>query len=169
MHTDTASSVTGASDWIVGPQQPAAEPADESSAPPVIIGVSPEAGARTWAQLLGLKETTISECSSHPVILVARSTLKSLAACIEAIQELAKTEELITGILVVPDAPGTLPKPVQHRIRVLQGAHPVHLVAWVPALRGIELTEDLAQHKTVAKARERVAKFIETRTVTTLP
>ena len=58
---------------------------------PVVFGVSPVAGASTWARLLGLVEVFTFEAvvqaasSGVPVVLVCRSTESSVAACFDAI------------------------------------------------------------------------------------
>lgn len=129
---------------------------------PVVFGVSPVAGASTWAHLLGLVEVFTFEAvvqaasSGVPVVLVCRSTESSVAACFDFISANQEILSSIALILVVPDAPGRVIREVRHQIKILSGAHLVMQVPWISTLRAVKLSDDIPQSKDLVKAIKKV-------------
>lgn len=129
---------------------------------PVVFGVSPVAGASTWARLLGLAEVGSVEAvvqaasSGVPVVLVCRSTESSVAACFDFISANQEILSSIALILVVPDAPGRVIREVRHQIKILSGAHLVMQVPWISTLRAVKLSDDIPQSKDLVKAIKKV-------------
>lgn len=129
---------------------------------PVVFGVSPVAGASTWAHLLGLVEVFTFEAvvqaasSGVPVVLVCRSTESSVAACFDFISANQEILSSIALILVVPDAPGRVIREVRHQIKILSGAHSVMQVPWISTLRAVKLSDDIPQSKDLVKAIKKV-------------
>ena len=129
---------------------------------PVVFGVSPVAGASTWAHLLGLAEVFTFEAvvqaasSGVPVVLVCRSTESSVAACFDFISANQEILSSIALILVVPDAPGRVIREVRHQIKILSGAHSVMQVPWISTLRAVKLSDDIPQSKDLVKAIKKV-------------
>lgn len=168
MMTDTKKATTSTNPFeIPTPPEPVPTP-EQAQHGPLIIGASPVSGASTWAELLDLEEGDTNPSTDRVVLLVARTTETSLAAALELIGRWQDGGPVIAGILVVPDAPGHPARVVQHRMRVLSGAHPVIPVPWVPGLRGVHLSEDLTNSKPVAKAVQKITAAISARTVATL-
>lgn len=129
---------------------------------PVVFGVSPVAGASTWAHLLGLAEVFTFEAvvqaasSGVPVVLVCRSTESSVAACFDFISANQEILSSIALILVVPDAPGRVIREVRYQIKILSGAHSVMQVPWISTLRAVKLSDDIPQSKDLVKAIKKV-------------
>ena len=129
---------------------------------PVVFGVSPVAGASTWARLLGLAEVGSVEAvvqaasSGVPVVLVCRSTESSVAACFDFISANQEILSSIALILVVPDAPGRVIREVRHQIKILSGAHLIMQVPWISTLRAVKLSDDIPQSKDLVKAIKKV-------------
>ena len=129
---------------------------------PVVFGVSPVAGASTWARLLGLAEVGSVEAvvqaasSGVPVVLVCRSTESSVAACFDFISASQEILSSIALILVVPDAPGRVIREVRHQIKILSGAHLIMQVPWISTLRAVKLSDDIPQSKDLVKAIKKV-------------
>lgn len=136
---------------------------------PVVFGVSPVAGASTWARLLGLAEVGSVEAvvqaasSGVPVVLVCRSTESSVAACFDAIAA-SRGQVRIAAVVVVPDAPGAVIRSVQHRLKILGSSHRLVQVPWVKALRAVGLdriTDEIRLSKPVARAVSKVSTALE--------
>lgn len=136
---------------------------------PVVFGVSPVAGASTWARLLGLVEVFTFEAvvqaasSGVPVVLVCRSTESSVAACFDAIAA-SRGQVRIAAVVVVPDAPGAVIRSVQHRLKILGSSHRLVQVPWVKALRAVGLdriTDEIRLSKPVARAVSKVSTALE--------
>lgn len=136
---------------------------------PVVFGVSPVAGASTWARLLGLAEVFTFEAvvqaasSGVPVVLVCRSTESSVAACFDAIAA-SRGQVRIAAVVVVPDAPGAVIRSVQHRLKILGSSHRLVQVPWVKALRAVGLdriTDEIRLSKPVARAVSKVSTALE--------
>lgn len=129
---------------------------------PVVFGVSPVAGASTWAHLLGLVEVFTFEAvvqaasSGVPVVLVCRSTESSVAACFDFISANQEILSSIALILVVPDAPGRVIREVRHQIKILSGAHSVMQVPWISTLRAVKLSDNIPQSKDLVKAIKKI-------------
>jgi len=136
---------------------------------PVVFGVSPVAGASTWARLLGLVEVFTFEAvvqaasSGVPVVLVCRSTESSVAACFDAIAA-SRGRVQIFAVVVVPDAPGAVIRSVQYRLKILGSSHRLVQVPWVKALRAVGLdriTDEIRLSKPVARAVSKVSTALE--------
>lgn len=136
---------------------------------PVVFGVSPVAGASTWAHLLGLAEVFTFEAvvqaasSGVPVVLVCRSTESSVAACFDAIAA-SRGQVRIAAVVVVPDAPGAVIRSVQHRLKILGSSHRLVQVPWVKDLRAVGLdriTDEIRLSKPVARAVSKVSTALE--------
>lgn len=136
---------------------------------PVVFGVSPVAGASTWARLLGLVEVFTFEAvvqaasSGVPVVLVCRSTESSVAACFDTIAA-SRGQVRIAAVVVVPDAPGAVIRSVQHRLKILGSSHRLVQVPWVKNLRAVGLdriTDEIRLSKTVARAVSKVSTALE--------
>lgn len=136
---------------------------------PVVFGVSPVAGASTWARLLGLIEVFTLEAvvqaasSGVPVVLVCRSTESSVAACFDVIAA-SRGQVRIAAVVVVPDAPGAVIRSVQHRLKILGSSHRLVQVPWVKALRAVGLdriTDEIRLSKPVARAVSKVSTALE--------
>jgi hypothetical protein len=136
---------------------------------PVVFGVSPVAGASTWARLLGLVEVGSVEAvvqaasSGVPVVLVCRSTESSVATCFDAIAA-SRGQVRIAAVVVIPDAPGAVIRSVQHRLKILGSSHRLVQVPWVKALRAVGLdriTDEIRLSKPVARAVSKVSTALE--------
>ena len=136
---------------------------------PVVFGVSPVAGASTWAHLLGLAEVFTFEAvvqaasSGVPVVLVCRSTESSVATCFDAIAA-SRGQVRIAAVVVIPDAPGAVIRSVQHRLKILGSSHRLVQVPWVKALRAVGLdriTDEIRLSKPVARAVSKVSTALE--------
>ena len=136
---------------------------------PVVFGVSPVAGASTWARLLGLAEVFTFEAvvqaasSGVPVVLVCRSTESSVVACFDAIAA-SRGQVRIAAVVVVPDAPGAVIRSVQHRLKILGSSHRLVQVPWVKDLRAVGLdriTDEIRLSKPVARAVSKVSTALE--------
>lgn len=136
---------------------------------PVVFGVSPVAGASTWAHLLGLVEVFTFEAvvqaasSGVPVVLVCRSTESSVAACFDAIAA-SRGQVRIAAVVVVPDAPGAVIRSVQYRLKILGSSHRLVQVPWVKDLRAVGLdriTDEIRLSKPVARAVSKVSTALE--------
>lgn len=136
---------------------------------PVVFGVSPVAGASTWARLLGLVEVFTFEAvvqaasSGVPVVLVCRSTESSVAACFDAIAA-SRGQVRIAAVVVVPDAPGAVIRSVQHRLKILGSSHRLVQVPWVKDLRAVGLdriTDEIRLSKPVVRAVSKVSTALE--------
>ncbi|WP_314890159.1 hypothetical protein [Rothia dentocariosa] len=136
---------------------------------PVVFGVSPVAGASTWARLLGLVEVFTFEAvvqaasSGVPVVLVCRSTESSVATCFDAIAA-SRGQVRIAAVVVIPDAPGAVIRSVQHRLKILGSSHRLVQVPWVKALRAVGLdriTDEIRLSKPVARAVSKVSTALE--------
>ena len=142
---------------------------DPVSRVPVVFGVSPVAGASTWARLLGLVEVFTFEAvvqaasSGVPVVLVCRSTESSVAACFDAIAA-SRGQVRIAAVVVVPDAPGAVIRSVQHRLKILGSSHRLVQVPWVKVLRAVGLdriTDEIRLSKPVVRAVSKVSTALE--------
>lgn len=147
---------------VAAPGLPGCTFGDPVNRAPVVFGVSPVAGASTWAHLLGLAEVFTFEAvvqaasSGVPVVLVCRSTESSVAACFDFISANQEILSSIALILVVPDAPGRVIREVRHQIKILSGAHSVMQVPWISTLRAVKLSDDIPQSKDLVKAIKKV-------------
>lgn len=122
-----------------------------------IVGVHPGAGARTWARLLALPETELTDELAGPVVLVCRSTPAGINATKAAIHSLGTAA--VDAVLVVADAPGKPVPAAAREQRVLAGAVPVVPVPWLPRLRAVaEISPALAGQ--LARPVQRVTKAL---------
>jgi hypothetical protein len=78
------------------------------------------------------------------VLLVARTHASGLAAVLRALEVFRLGEAPpgldLDAVVLVADAPGRLPKPLEKRVRLLESVVDVHRVPWVPDWRLGDLT-----------------------------
>ena len=111
-----------------------------------LYGAHPGAGATTWAELLDGTELTDLTAADGRILVATRTTLRGIEA--------AKSLTHRAGaLLLVADAPGSVPADVRRGIRVLSGAAPIVRVPWLPPLRG---TLTISHTSTVTKAAAKI-------------
>jgi hypothetical protein len=119
-----------------------AAPVGPAPVPLRMFGTHPGAGLTTWAQLLG---GAAAGSVDEKTLLVTRTTL----AGVESAKAYTATA---AAVLLVADAPGSVPRDVARSIRVLEGAIPAVRAPWVPALRGmVSVPPGTEKSKAVAK------------------
>lgn len=111
----------------------------------LLVGAHPGSGVSTWAQLLGGLEVSPGSTPPYAPLVVARSTLAGVNA--------AKAHARTAGaILLVADAPGSVPADVRRTIRVLAGAAGVVRAPWINALRGVTTIPETTAVTTASEA-----------------
>jgi hypothetical protein len=115
-----------------------------------LYGLHHGSGVTTWAELLDGTEITTPDAASGRLLLVARTTLRG-------VEEAKQLTYRAGAVLMVADAPGTLPPDVRRGIKVLSGAAPIVRVPWIPALRG---TLTVSHTPAVAKAAAKIAAAV---------
>lgn len=115
------------------------------------------AGSSTLASVLGHPSATRTwpvrdDGQPVPVVLVCRSNVAGLEAGRDAARDWASdaADSIhgvdVVGLVVVADAPGRLPKELQHNIDLLTGAVPrLWRIPWEDRLRTSTATADLAR------------------------
>lgn len=116
----------------------------------MLYGLHHGSGVSTWAELLDGTEIAAPDAYNGRLLLVARTTLRG-------VEEVKQLTYRAGAVLMVADAPGSLPADVRRGIKVLSGAAPVVRVPWVPALRG---TLAVSQHPAVARAAAKIAAAV---------
>jgi hypothetical protein len=133
------------------------------SVPVSIVGTHGGAGTSTVARLieatdLGRRWPEPGEGNPPRVLLVARTHATGLMAASQALASYyAKPHPegpYLAGFVLVPDAPGRLPKPLRRRITILASASMVYRLPWVPAWRLCDTTPD----KSLADSLRRFAE-----------
>ncbi|MXM62378.1 hypothetical protein GR925_02670 [Streptomyces sp. HUCO-GS316] len=75
----------------------------------------------------------------HSVLLVARTHAAGLAATLRAVEVFRRGEAPagldLDAVVLVADAPGRLPRPLVHRVSVIESVIDVYRVPWVHAWR----------------------------------
>lgn len=140
--------------------------------PVTVTGAHGGAGTTTIARLLkacdaGRHWPPQGEEKYPPrVLLVARTHAAGLMAVSQALAGYHAREHssgpYLAGIVLVPDAPGRIPKPLRRRITVLESAVMVHRLPWVAAWR-------LTDNTTDARIAESLRAFAERASLTTTP
>ena len=125
--------------------------ADFHSLPITVTGAHGGAGTTTVARLLGARDAGRhwpqqgEEKYPPRVLLVARTHAAGLMSVSQALAGYHASEHrdgpFLTGVVLVPDAPGRLPKLLKRRIAVIESAVMVHQMPWVAGWR---LTENIA-------------------------
>lgn len=103
----------------------------------MLLSAHPVSGASTWAGLLGVPEMplVVAAASAGPVLVAARSTVDGIRAAKR--MNGALPGHVLRVVLLVADAPGSVPRLVRDELAGLAGVCPVVAVPWVPALRGV--------------------------------
>jgi hypothetical protein len=127
---------------------------DPVQAPAVTVtGAHGGAGTTTVARLLGARDAgrhwprPREEQYPPRVLLVARTHAAGLMAVSQVLAGYCASKHpddgpYLAGIVLVPDAPGRIPKPLRRRITVLESAVMVHRLPWVAAWRLTDNTTD---------------------------
>jgi hypothetical protein len=113
--------------------------------PVSVVGAHGGAGTSTVARLLGANDVGrrwpdgVGELPPR-VLLVARTHAAGLMAVSQALAGYCASVDhrygpFLAGVVLVPDAPGRLPKPLRRRIKVLESATVVHRLPWVAEWR----------------------------------
>lgn len=117
-----------------------------------VVGTQGGAGTSTVARLLNATDAgrhwpDPSELG-YPlrVILTARTNAAGLMAASQALAAYCTAQHpegpFLVGFVLVPDAPGRVPKQLNRRIRILASAAAVYRLPWVRAWRLCEMTPD---------------------------
>ncbi|MGW1144149.1 DUF6668 family protein [Streptomyces sp. NPDC002454] len=143
--------------WVRGPvavtETPAPAPMDPQQPRPAgrmaWVGAHGGAGVTTLAQVFGGVDAGRSlplpaQGGPQTVVLVARTHASGLRAVSRVLDAFRRGQEppgtTLAAVVLVADAPGRLPRPLQQRIKVIGSVVPVHRVPWVPAWRTGDLT-----------------------------
>ncbi|MEV6343972.1 hypothetical protein [Actinoplanes sp. NPDC051851] len=108
------------------------------------IGAHGGAGATTLATLFGgtdigcrWPDAAIGEPAK--VMLVGRTNMEGLRAVSRALLAMKEGRHpsgmRLKGVVLIADAPGSLPAPLTSRIRLIRSIAPVHRVPWIPSYR----------------------------------
>ena len=135
-----------------------------SGAPLWWVGVHGGAGEWTLAQLVPQWRQAehawplvVGTSAAAPTVLVARSSVRGLRAAQLAATQWASgivPHVTVLGLVVIADAPGRLPRPIRHLVKVVGGGVPrVWQVPWVEAWR---LGEDVALQTSPREVRKLV-------------
>jgi hypothetical protein len=140
--------------------------------PVTVTGAHGGAGTTTVARLLGARDAGRNwpqpgeEKYPPRVLLVARTHAAGLMAVSQALAGYFARDRsrgpYLTGIVLVPDAPGRIPKPLKRRITVLESAVMIHRLPWVARWRLTDKTTD-------PRIAESLRAFAERASLTTTP
>lgn len=105
-----------------------------------LVGAHGGAGTSTIAAISGLAESTASRpqaSSTTSYVIVARTSASGLTAARHLLREaVLQSQADVLGLVLVPDAPGRLPKPLRELVDLTTGAAPrVWTARWVEDLR----------------------------------
>lgn len=121
-----------------------------------VVGAHGGAGTSTWAQILGCGDSGQAwPLTGMPVrvVVAARTHRYGLEAARRAAIQWAGgvlTHVELVGLLLSPDAPGRVPKPLREVVQNVSGAFPqVFHVPWVEAWRVFAAGEVVLDKKTV--------------------
>jgi hypothetical protein len=157
--------------WLDAPVAPRDFRDPDRLIPVSVVGAHGGAGTTTVARLL--RATDLGTCwptpaDGHPprVLLVARTHAAGLMAASKAFAGYYAAGHpegpYLAGFVLVPDAPGRLPKPLRRRITILASATMVLVLPWVAAWRLSETAHD-------PKITGRLRSFAETAAMTSTP
>lgn len=136
--------------WIRGPvAAPEAESAPPEPAPAQAtarrfswVGLHGGAGVSTLAAVYGGHDSGRvwpGPADPRSVLLVARTHAAGLDAVVPAAEVFRRGEAPqgldLDAVVLVADAPGRLPRPLAHRIRLIESMIDVYRVPWVPEWR----------------------------------
>jgi hypothetical protein len=136
------------------PEPPAGPPADagrDEPCPVFVVGTHGGAGTSTVARLLNALDSGCGwpepACGARvDVILAARTSAAGLRAASQALAGYCArgfpASAYLAGFVLVADAPGRLPKPLNRRIAILASATMVYRLPWVSEWRLSEVTPD---------------------------
>jgi len=134
--------------------------------PVSVTGVHGGAGTTTVARLLhaadlGRRWPGRDDDSPRRVLLVARTHAAGLMAASQALAGYHATRHpegpYLAGFVLVPDAPGRLPKPLRRRITILASATLVYRLPWISAWRLSETAYDKVIAADLRRFAERAA------------
>jgi hypothetical protein len=136
--------------WRDGPVRRTDFYAPDRMIPISVTGAHGGAGTTTVARLLHARDTgtrwpQFGEEGVPPrVLLVARTHATGLTAVSQALARYCAAGQgpSLAGIVLVPDTPGRLPKPLKRRIALLESAAMVHRLPWVSGWRLTETAHD---------------------------
>jgi hypothetical protein len=125
-----------------GPQEPAHPGATATARHYSWVGTHGGAGVSTLAAVYGGQDCGRDWPGSEDprsVLLVARTHASGLAAALRAL-EVFRLGEAPTGldldaVVLVADAPGRLPRPLDRQVRLIESLIDVYRVPWVPDWR----------------------------------
>ena len=117
-----------------------------------IVGTQGGAGTSTVARLLNAIDAgrawpnPCGQSDAPTVVLTARTNASGLAATSRALAGYCATDHpegpFLAGFVLVPDAPGRLPKNLNRRIAILASATMVYRLPWVRQWRLCEIPPD---------------------------
>lgn len=123
---------------------------------PVLLGAHPGAGVSTLATATGFRDGLPPARSVvHPdtiTLLVGRTHAAGLTFIRAALQN---HRTGYARVLLVPDGPGKLPKPLRDQVLVISGVAPVTVAPWVTAWRhtpGVSVTKPVTTFITTLTA-----------------
>ncbi|WP_431031072.1 hypothetical protein [Plantibacter sp. RU18] len=121
-----------------------------------LLGAHPGAGVSTLALATGFHDGHQGgPATTHPGavrLLVGRTHVAGLGFVRDA---LSSGRLALTRVVLVPDAPGQLPKPLRDQISIISGVIPVTVTPWVESWRyapGIEATRPVTKFFTALHA-----------------
>jgi hypothetical protein len=141
-----------------------------------IVGTHGGAGTTTVARLLGAADAgrswpDPSGLDLPPrVLLTARTNASGLVAASRALAGYCASDHpegpFLAGFVLVPDAPGRLPKELNRRIAILASATMVYWLPWVRSWRLCEITPD---QETAARLAPGLLQFATQAALATVP
>lgn len=141
-----------------------------------IVGTHGGAGTTTVARLLGAADAgrswpDPSGIALPPrVLLTARTNASGLVAASRALAGYCATDHpegpYLAGFVLVPDAPGRLPKELNRRIAILASAAMVYRLPWVRSWRLCETTPD---HEMAVRLAPGLLQFAEQAALAAVP
>ncbi|MBD8519145.1 hypothetical protein [Plantibacter sp. CFBP 8804] len=123
---------------------------------PVLLSTHPGSGVSSLAAATGFYDGFQPWHAGHEArvlrLLVGRTHVAGLKFVRDA---LSAKQPGTTLVLLVPDAPGKLPKPLRDQVDIISGVTPVTLAPWVESWRwepGIELPKPVTVFRTALHA-----------------
>ncbi|TWP44516.1 hypothetical protein FKR81_41055 [Lentzea tibetensis] len=104
----------------------------------VCVGAHGGAGATTLAKALSATELGREVPISGEVLVVGRTNaggLQSVSRMLNSIVTDPRQQARVVAVALVADAPGRLPRPLSHRVRVISSAARIYRIPWVPEWR----------------------------------
>jgi hypothetical protein len=146
--------------------------------PVSVAGAHGGAGATTVARLINatdLGRRWPRPGDGHPprVLVVARTHAAGLMAASQILARYCAggcpEGTYLAGFVLVPDAPGRLPKPLTRRVTILASATMVYRLPWVPDWRLCEITPDPASTARLAGSLRRFTEQAAMASTPSLP